>query len=157
MKRTTWMTLCGSALLVACGGEVEQDQAGLDSQYQETAVLSYAQTMTYAKNAGVACANLAMAGAIAAAESSLSTTAVGSNGPTSGCPHGSKDQGLWQINNCYHPLACNAFDPGCNAGAMASISAKGTNWGPWSTYHNGAYKAHLATAQGALHLVAGCH
>jgi hypothetical protein len=157
MKRTTWLTLCSAALLVACGTDLQQDQGALDTEYAPASVLSMASTMTYAKGAGVACAHLAMAGAIAHAESGLNTNSVGTNGPTAGCPHGSKDLGLWQINNCYHPLTCNAFDPACNAKAMASISSHGTNWGPWSTYHNGAYKKYLAQAQVALGMVAGCH
>ena len=87
--------------------------------------------------------------AIAWAESGLRDDAVGTNGPTQGCPNGSRDRGLWQINDCYHPDvddAC-AFSKTCNPVAMYRISSQGTNWNPWSTYTNGAYKNYLAGAQ----------
>jgi hypothetical protein len=41
------------------------------------------------------------------------------------------------------------YDPMVNAKAMAMISNKGTNWRPWSTYTNGAYKEFMDTAGGA--------
>lgn len=108
--------------------------------------LTMAQVIDLARQAGLSGEGLAMAGAIARAESGLNTDAVGVNGPTSGCPNGSRDLGLWQINDCYNRIA-NAFDPVTNAQAMARISAGGKNWKPWSTYHNGAYKKFLAEAE----------
>ncbi len=87
--------------------------------------------------------------AIAIAESGLSPTATGHNGPTSGCPNGSDDRGLWQINDCYHPDVTDtcAYEALCNAKAAYSISTHGTSFRPWSTYNSGAYKSNLTAVQ----------
>lgn len=79
--------------------------------------------------------------AVCLAESSGNDKATGRNGPTRGCPGGSRDRGLWQINDCYHPDVSDrcAYNPQCNGRAMLSISGNGRNWRPWSTYKNGAY------------------
>ena len=108
-----------------------------------------------ARQAGVSCGEpLAIAVAIAAAESTLRTEAVHGNGPTAGCPHGSLDVGLWQLNDCYHAEVSRpcALDATCNARAMYDISDKGTNWSPWSTYKRGSYLAWLPQA---LEITAG--
>lgn len=106
----------------------------------------------YASRAGVKDADLRIAVAIAWAESGLRTDAVGHNGPTQGCPNGSRDRGLWQINDCYHADVSDAcaFDPACNAGAMFRISSGGTNWRPWSTYNNLDYRGYLTAADAAV-------
>jgi hypothetical protein len=139
---------------VASGDEVDDE-----TYYQAESLQPMRAVLVHAKNAGVSCENLPMAGAIAKAESGLDTTAKGFNGATSGCPSGSVDRGLWQINSCYHPTVSEscAFDGACNARAMVKISSNGTNWKPWSTYHNGAYKKHLAVARAAYNSgVPGC-
>lgn len=110
--------------------------------------LSMAQVIDLARRAGLPSEALAVAGAIAKAESGLDTEAVGVNGPTPGCPNGSHDLGLWQINDCYSRIV-NAFDPATNARAMAQISSNGTNWHPWATFNNGAYKRFMAEAEAA--------
>jgi hypothetical protein len=48
------------------------------------------------------------------------------------------DFGRWQINGSNGALATlNAFQ---NAKSAIILSADdGTNWGPWTTYHSGAY------------------
>ena len=53
--------------------------------------------------------------------------------------------GLWQINLDYHPRYTRAelTDPEANAIAAFKISRGGTNWGPWTTYRNGAYRHFL--------------
>src|SRR5438093_580908 len=98
--------------------------------------------------AGVPRSQLVTCVAIAWAESALRTDAVGVNGPTSGCPSGSRDRGLWQINSCYHSNVSDAcaFDASCNARAMVAISSGGTNWHPWSTYNSKVYLRYLALA-----------
>ena len=118
--------------------------------------LSMVDVVRLARDAGVPTDQLAIAGAIARAESGFDTTAVNPNGPTSGCPHGSRDRGLWQLNDCYqnYSQAC-AFDAACNARAMVDISNHGVTWRPWSTYTNGAYRAYLAEAQQAVATVTG--
>ncbi|MBM7077684.1 transglycosylase SLT domain-containing protein [Micromonospora humida] len=100
---------------------------------------------------------LVTAVAVAMAESSCNPSAVGSNGPTAGCPNGSLDRGLWQINNCYHPTVNDtcAYNSQCNANAAYSISSGGSNWQPWSTYNNGAYAAYLSAAQAAVARLGG--
>src|SRR5690349_2412797 len=105
-----------------------------------------------ATGVGVPLSQLRVCVAIAWAESGLRSDAVGYNGPTSGCPDGSRDRGLWQINDCYHPGVSDdcAFDPNCNGRAMFAISNGGTNWRPWSTYNNGAYQEYLHAADLAI-------
>jgi len=65
---------------------------------------------------------------------------------------GSVDRGLWQINNVAHPdvTDATAFDPVLSTKAALSISKGGTDYGPWSTFTNGAYTAHLEAAKVAL-------
>ncbi|WP_328341528.1 hypothetical protein [Micromonospora sp. NBC_00421] len=100
---------------------------------------------------------LVSAVAVAMAESSCNPSAVGTNGPTAGCPSGSRDRGLWQINNCYHPTVTDtcAYNAQCNANAAYSISSGGSNWQPWSTYKNGAYAGYLSAAQAAVARLGG--
>jgi Lysozyme like domain len=59
--------------------------------------------------------------------------------------NGSTDRGLWQINTVHGgAMATSAmFDPMANVRAAISISGNGRNWGPWSTYKNGAYRQFL--------------
>jgi hypothetical protein len=95
---------------------------------------------------------LVVAVAVGLAESSCRPNATNSNGPTSGCPNGSIDRGLWQINSCYHSevgVTC-AFDPRCNAREAYRISSGGTNWQPWATYNNGRYQSFLDEARAAV-------
>lgn len=105
------------------------------------------------RDAGVPCGEaLEIAVAIAAAESGRRGTAINRNGVTAGCPDGSADVGLWQINDCYHPevsRAC-ALDAACSAAAMYDISRRGTDWTPWTTYRTGAYRDFVATAHPAV-------
>ncbi len=84
----------------------------------------------------------AVAVAIILAESGGRTRAQNRNGPTRGCPHGSLDRGLSQINSCYHSEVSNtcAYDPYCNVSAMWRISGHGTNFHPWATYNAGIYR-----------------
>ena len=120
------------------------------------ATLSMVDVVRLARDVGVPTDQLAIAGAIARAESGFDTAAVNPNGPTSGCPNGSRDRGLWQLNDCYqtYAQAC-AFDAACNARAMVDISNHGVTWRPWSTYTNGAYRAYLAEARQAVAMVTG--
>lgn len=60
--------------------------------------------------------------------------------------------GFWQINLDAHPAysAPSIFDPATNASAAVLISNHGTDFGPWSTYTDGAYKPFLAKYAGSL-------
>jgi hypothetical protein len=156
MSKWTKAALLGAVVLTGCSGAGPgdgNDNSDLTSgSGSGSSTLSMATVIGLAHSAGVPFGNgLVMAGAIAAAESSLNPNNASTNGPTSGCPSGSVDRGLWQINSCYHSSvsATCAFTPSCNAQAMAQISSNGTNWTPWSTYNNGAYKKYLAEAQAA--------
>jgi hypothetical protein len=109
------------------------------------------------KSAGLSAGTAVTATAVGLAESSCTASATNSNGATSGCPRGSVDRGMWQINGCYHSevsSAC-AFNAVCNAQAAFRISSSGTNWRPWSTYNSGAYRSRLADAQSAVNAVFG--
>jgi hypothetical protein len=144
-------------LLLGCVASGAEEQ---DNEYTAESVASMRQALIYARQAGLACANLPLAGAIAMAESSLNTTAKNYNGATSGCPSGSVDRGLWQINSCYHPSYSSTcvFDGACNARAMAKISDSGTDWSPWWTYKSGAYKKYMNAARAAYDAgIAGCN
>jgi hypothetical protein len=95
---------------------------------------------------------IVVAVSVALAESSCNASAVNVNGPTSGCPNGSEDRGLWQINNCYHPNVSNAcaFQIQCNANAAFTISDGGTNWTPWSTFNSGAWESYISLAKSVI-------
>ena len=61
--------------------------------------------------------------------------------------------GLWQIRSLRAERGTGKVRdvtrlkrPAFNARSMASISGKGKNFSPWSTYTSGAYKKHLAEA-----------
>lgn len=81
-----------------------------------------------------------VAAAIAMAESSGDPLAVGKNRKPK-----SKDRGLFQINDRWHPEVSDrcAFDARCNAREAFRISEGGRDWRQWSTWHNGAYKQYL--------------
>jgi nucleoid-associated protein YgaU len=79
------------------------------------------------EQAGGNSADAFMAAEIAMAESSGNPNAIS---PTD-------DFGLWQINGSNGSLATlNALQ---NARSAITLSDDGTNWGPWTTYHSGAY------------------
>lgn len=82
--------------------------------------------------------------AVALAESGGDCKAKGYNSD-------SVDRGLWQINSKWHSEVSDscAYDCICNAEHAVKISNKGTDWTPWSTWNNGAYKAHMSTAEAA--------
>lgn len=105
-----------------------------------------------ASRAGFSGDSLVTAVAVGMGESSCRPDAYNSNGPTKGCPNGSVDRGLWQINNCWHPSVSKncAYDAQCNASAAYRISAKGANFKPWVAYTNGSYRNHLDDARAAV-------
>jgi LysM repeat protein len=79
------------------------------------------------EQAGGSASHAFMAAEIAMAESGGNPNAIS---PTD-------DFGLWQINASNGALATlNAFQ---NAKSAITLSGNGTNWGPWTTYHSGAY------------------
>lgn len=70
--------------------------------------------------------------------------AIGDTGPNVQGP----SKGLWQIDVAFHPdldSGGNLLDPNYNAQAAYQVWLKapngGQNFGPWSTFNNGNYKA----------------
>lgn len=110
--------------------------------------LSASQIFNYAKQAGFSTSSAIIATAIALAESSGVTDAKGYNRNTSGGID-SVDRGVWQINNVWHPEISDtcAFDPACAARAAYTISNKGTDFHPWSTFSSGIYTRDIPAAQ----------
>jgi hypothetical protein len=95
--------------------------------------------------------------AVGMAESYCTVRAKHRDGPTGGCPDGSIDRGLWQINSCYHPEVSRhcAFKANCNARAAKHISDHGKDWTPWSVFNSGTYRQYLEVAQQAVNQVWG--
>lgn len=108
--------------------------------------------MTVLKKAGFKGEGLRMAYAIAMAESAGNARAHNGNANT-----GDNSYGLFQINMLgamgperrrQYGLSSNEslFDPLTNAKVAFRMSHGGTNWGPWSTYGNGAYKNYYGSS-----------
>lgn len=167
MRARHWMAIVGCLGMTGLGAGcfVEPEESELSelsedetAEAESAILLSYKTVMTHAKNAGLPCSKLVTAGAVAMAESGLYTDSTNWNGPSSDCPNGSTDRGLWQINNCYWPYTDSCvFDAACNAKAMATISSNGSNWQPWAAYNNGSYQQYVAAAQSAYNSgITGC-
>jgi hypothetical protein len=106
-----------------------------------------------AYNAGFRGSTIVTAVAVALAESGCDPSVPDNiNGSTAGCPNGSRDRGLWQINDCYHPEVSDAcaYNTQCNARAAYDISSAGTNWTDWTTYNKGLHLQFLDDAGAAV-------
>lgn len=80
--------------------------------------------------------------AIGIAESGLEEHGPdGINDPTDGCPDGSRDRGILQINDCYHPEVSDdqAYHAASAFAAGLRISDGGTNFHPWATFNTQRY------------------
>jgi hypothetical protein len=132
------------------------EPVGQTSSAITTETITLVQAEHYARAAGVPCGatdpgsghhRVAVAGAVAMAESGLCTSAIGGGG-----------MGLWQIQtggtvigtctpntddmevlcgDAVPNVSCpggNWTDPSVNAGWMATMSSDGSNWEPWCTY-----------------------
>jgi len=107
--------------------------------------ISLHDVIVAAQRAGLATGALAMAGAVAEAESRGDVRAACENTDA----WRSHDRGLWQINDHYHPEVSDAaaFTVDGNAAAMARISSDGADWGQWNAYTSGSYQGFLRAAQ----------
>jgi hypothetical protein len=107
--------------------------------------LTPAQIATAAAGAGFTGTGLRDAVAVALAESGGNPTAVNTNADR----WHSRDRGLWQINDHWHPEVSDAaaFNPATAAQAAYRISGGGKSWSAWSTWNNGAAAAQLGRAQ----------
>lgn len=108
--------------------------------------LNRAEIARLAREAGVPEAQLPTAVAVALAESGGDTGIVRVN--AGGTAPGSRDRGLWQINDRWHPEVSDAcaFDPVCATREAVRISKGGTDWSPWNAYKSGAYRRFLEPA-----------
>ncbi len=120
---------------------------------------SDSEIAAYAKGAGITGGNVAIAVAIALAESGGDDSAHNSIPPDD-------SYGLWQINmlgsmgpsrRAQFGITSNSalYDPAVNAHAMAIISSNGGNWRPWATYTAGKYRMFLARGETAAGSSAG--
>jgi hypothetical protein len=129
-----------SASGTAAGGGSASTGGGGGGGSTATGTLSYAEiTQVWVKNGGSSTtANLAAA--IAEAESS------GRTGVTSSNPDGGTNVGLWQLDTkgvgAGYTVA-QLQDPDTNARITVMHTSNGKNWGPWETWHTGAYKKYL--------------
>ena len=83
------------------------------------------------KSAGGSQSTCPVAVAVALAESGGDCSAININTDK----EKSKDRGLWQINDYWHPEVSNAcaYACACNAKSALSISSSGSDFSPWST------------------------
>lgn len=103
--------------------------------------LGVAQIGELAEQAGFSGEGLAMAIAVALAESGGDASATDYDA------NGTVDRGLWQINSVHsaYSAACD-YDPPCAAAAAYAISSHGRDWSPWVTYQRGEEIAYLPAA-----------
>ena len=112
--------------------------------------------MSILKQAGFKGDGLKMAYAIAMAESGGNARAHNGNAGT-----GDNSYGLFQINmlggmgperRARYNLSSNdaLFDPLTNARVAYKMSNGGKNWGPWSTYTNGAYQKYYGGSSASV-------
>jgi peptidoglycan hydrolase-like protein with peptidoglycan-binding domain len=111
------------------------------------------QLAEVAAGAGFAGQSLVLAIAVALAESGGRTHVVN----TAGNHPPSRDRGLWQINDYWHPEVSDAqaFDPQACAAATWRISSHGASWTQWSAYNSGSYKQFLTRAHRAATSLTG--
>jgi len=110
--------------------------------------LPVAQVAQIAYNAGFRGDGLVNAIAIGWAESSLIPDNINTTG---NYPPGSRDRGIWQINDHFHSEVTDdcAFKPICAAGQTYRISKGGTDWHEWTTLGGKRYNDYLPTARAA--------
>lgn len=67
-------------------------------------------------------------------------------------PPVSRDRGIAQFNDVYHPEVSDAcaYDPACAIRAMYRVSSGGTDFSAWATYNNGSFASVLAQVQAAV-------
>jgi hypothetical protein len=108
--------------------------------------LTAAQIAKLAYDAGARGDNIAVAAAVALAESGGRTDAVSKRNTD-----GTFDRGLWQINDVHtqYDRAKLVSDPAYNARAAAEVSSNWSNFTPWTTYKDKTYRKYLGQATDA--------
>ena len=152
-----WVLAAGAGLVMAASGVTGGAESGAAAATKPAAKTSTGSGSVVAQaayDAGFRGERLVLSIAVAKAESGYKPKAHLRNGPTKGCPNGSTDRGIWEINDCYHPKVSNAcaYDVACNAKAAFKISNGGKNWKPWSSFNAG---KHLPFISEARNLAAG--
>ncbi len=106
-------------------------------------IITQQQAYDFARRAGFTGQAIDIVVAIAQAESGLDTAAV--NLVKGGVADASRDRGIMQINSYWHKEVIDAcaFEPLCAFAAAYGISKGGTDFSPWTTYTNGAYRRYL--------------
>lgn len=106
--------------------------------------LNFAQLRTLAFEAGFIGSAADTAAAVALAESGGDPAAEGDLAL-------GVSRGLWQINMRAHPEfdGVRLFEQDYNAKAAFLVSSHGTNWNPWTTFRNGAYRKYLPAGSNA--------
>jgi hypothetical protein len=109
-----------------------------------------------ARKAGFSGNNLVVALAVGKAESQWDPKAVS---PPNADRWRSRDHGLWQINDHWHPRYFRQpgriYDIDYNAQAAYNISSGGRNWQPWTTFRTGASGRYMRDAQQAARSAGG--
>lgn len=106
--------------------------------------------VSVARNAGFQGEDLAIAVAVALAESQGNAMAYNPE-TAAGTPTGQGSYGLWQIYLKVHPefIGWNLYDPQTNANAAFQVyQAAGNSFKPWSTFNSDKYLAQLDIARG---------
>lgn len=125
------------------------------------AVLSDAQIAAFARGAGFTGNDVAIAVAVALAESGGNPRAHNGNTAT-----GDNSYGLWQINmlGAMGPARRKQFgisnndalfDPATNARAARAIYKGSNSWRPWSTYNSGSYLRFMSRGKAAANSSGG--
>ena len=141
------------------GLDVTDDDMAADDAFAQSAGdgkedsgLTYVAVARLVKAANVPCTGdrIALAVAIARAESSFRPWITNTEGNT----HGT-DRGLFQLNDYWHPEVSDAcsFSASCNTRAAARVSKYSTKWSEWWTYNNGKHLPYMAQARGAQGIV----
>jgi Lysozyme like domain len=106
---------------------------------------SATQIASAAKAAGFTGADVAIAVAVALAESGGETTATHKNS------NGSTDYGVWQINSIHADILRSGSWSNINDNARMAkkIHDESGSWKPWSTFNSGSYLKFLGTGKTA--------
>jgi hypothetical protein len=162
----TWGFTCSAPVDGATGGVVRVDQLVAGSTSPAVAGTATAfprsnpgcrisrlsdvrlldvQIATHALNAGFRGAHLAKAVAVGLAESAGDPNALCVNA------NGTRDVGLWQINNVHGVPSKCAFDPQCNASeAYVLYRAAGGTFDDWASFGTGSYLGFIERGEAAV-------
>jgi hypothetical protein len=134
--------------------DADAELEGLVGDGKEDSALSYLAVAQLVENAGVPCSGerIAVAVAVAKAESGFRATITNTEGNTHGI-----DRGLFQINSYWHSevsAAC-ALSASCNTRAAVRISKTATVWTEWWTWKNGKHIPFMTSSRAAQRSVCG--